>query len=133
MYAAGAKGSFDAMAYHPYLYTMKFSEGDGHPESPLSQVKAMYQVMADNGDGGKAIWCTEYGEPTSAVDEATQADYIRDFIVTWRSLPFAGPAYIYSTRDRATGSGNDQDTFGVYRSDWTPKPAQGVMQSLAGG
>lgn len=131
MYAAGAKGNFDAMAYHPYLYTLKFSEGGGQPESPLSQVTAMYQVMADNGDGGKAIWCTEYGEPTSVVDEATQADYIRDLIAKWRTLPFGGPVYIYSTRDRNTGSGVDQDTFGVYRTDWTPKPAQQVIQSLS--
>jgi hypothetical protein len=91
----------------------------------------MYQVMADNGDGGKTIWCTEYGQPTSAVDEATQADYIRDLITTWRTLPFAGPVYVYSTQDRNTGSATDQDTFGVYRTDWTPKPAQQVIQSLA--
>jgi hypothetical protein len=133
MYAAGAKGNFDAMAYHPYLYTMKFSAGKGYPESPLTQVTAMHQVMADNGDGGKTIWCTEYGEPTSAVDEATQADYLHDFITSWRTLPFAGPVYIYSTQDRNTGSATDQDTFGVYRTDWTPKPAQQVVQSLAGG
>jgi hypothetical protein len=131
MYAAGAKGNFDALAYHPYLYTMKFSAGEGYPEAPITQVKAMYRVMADNGDAGKKIWGTEFGEPTSAVDEATQADYIRDLIVTWRTLPFAGPVYIYSTRDRNTGSATDQDTFGVYRTDWTPKPAQQVIQSLA--
>jgi hypothetical protein len=133
MYAAGAKGNFDALAYHPYLYTMKFSAGDGISEAPITQVKAMHQVMADNGDGGKAIWCTEYGEPTSAVDETTQADYIRDLITTWRTLPFAGPVYIYSTRDRNTGSATDQDTFGVYRTDWTPKSAQQVIQSLTTG
>jgi hypothetical protein len=112
---------------------MKFSAGEGYPESPLTQVKSMHQVMADNGDGGKSIWCTEYGEPTSAVDEATQADYIRDFINKWRTLPFTGPVYIYSTQDRNTGSASDQDTFGVYRTDWTPKPAQQVVQSLAPG
>ncbi|PXX05722.1 cellulase (glycosyl hydrolase family 5) [Mycolicibacterium moriokaense] len=133
MYAAGAKGNFDALAYHPYLYTMKFSAGKGYPESPITQVTGMHQVMADNGDGGKTIWCTEYGEPTSAVDETTQADYVRDFITTWRTLPFAGPVYIYSTRDRNTGSATDQDTFGVYRTDWTPKSAQQVIQSLAPG
>lgn len=131
MYAAGAKGNFDAMAYHPYLYTLKFSAGKGAPESPLTQVNSMHQVMADNGDGGKTIWCTEYGEPTSSVDDATQAEYIRDMITTWRTLPFAGPVYIYTTRDRNTGSASDQDTLGVYRSDWTPKPAQQVMQNLA--
>jgi hypothetical protein len=91
----------------------------------------MQQTMADNGDGGKKIWATEYGEPTSKVDEATQADYIRDFITTWRGLSFAGPAFVYTTRDRNSGSGKVDDTYGVYRSDWTPKPAAEVIQSLA--
>jgi hypothetical protein len=90
-------------------------------------------VMADNGDGGKTIWCTEYGEPTSSVDDATQAEYIRDMITTWRTLPFAGPVFIYTTRDLDTSSTKDSDTFGVYRTDWTPKPAQRVVQSLAQG
>ena len=133
MYAAGAKNDFDALAYHPYLYTMKFSDGRGYPESPLTQVNAMHKVMADNGDDGKTIWCTEYGEPTSSVDEATQAEYIRDMVTGWRKLPFAGPVYVYTTRDRNTASTSDADTLGVYRSDWTPKVAQQTVQTLARG
>ncbi|MDR3664700.1 MAG: hypothetical protein P4L86_30660, partial [Mycobacterium sp.] len=131
MYAAGAAGSFDALSFHPYLYGMKFSAGAGVANSPLSQADAIHQAMAANGDGGKRLWATEYGEPTSAVDEATQADYIRDFLTKWRTLGYAGPAYIYTTRDRNTGSNSDQDTIGVYRTDWTPKPAQQVVKSLA--
>jgi len=50
--------------------------------------------------GRRVGWATEYGEPTSSVDEATQADYIRDFLTTWRSLPYTGPAFIYTLRDR---------------------------------
>lgn len=133
MYAAGAKNNFDAMAYHPYNYTMKFSKGKRYPESPLTQVNAMHQTMADNVDGGKKIWCTEYGEPTSSVDELTPAEYLRDMITSWRTLPFAGPLFIYTTRDLRTGSISDVDTLGVYRTDWTPKAAQRVVQSLAQG
>jgi polysaccharide biosynthesis protein PslG len=87
--------------------------------------------MANNGDGGKQIWATEFGEPTSKVDEATQADRIRDFITTWRTLPGADPAFVYTTRDRNTGSSNPQDTYGVYRTDWTPKPAADAVRGLA--
>jgi hypothetical protein len=43
----------------------------------------------------------------------------------------AGPAFVYTTRDRNTGSGNPQDNYGVYRTDWTPKPAADVIKSLA--
>jgi hypothetical protein len=131
MYAAGAKNNFDALAYHPYQYTMKFPAGKGLPETPITQLAGMHDEMVSNGDGGKTIWCTEYGEPTSSVDEATQADYIRDMITTWRTLPYVGPVFIYTTRDRHTGSSNDADTLGVYRDNWTPKPAQQVVQSLA--
>lgn len=131
MYAAGAAGSFDALSFHPYHYNLKFSAGAGVPNSPLSQTDGIHQAMAANGDGGKKIWATEYGEPNSAVDEATQADYIRDFLAKWRTLPYAGPAYIYTTRDRATGSANPEESIGVYRTDWTPKPAQAVVKSMA--
>ncbi len=131
MYGAGAAGSFDALSYHPYQYTTMFSQGGNLANSPLQQVAAIHGKMAANGDGGKKIWATEYGEPTSSVDEATQAAYLTDFLTKWRSLPYAGPAYIYTTRDRNTGSGAADDTFGVYRTDWTPKPAQAAVAALA--
>jgi hypothetical protein len=65
------------------------------------------------------------------VDEATQAGWIRDFITTWPGLNGAGPAFVHTTRDRNTGSSNPQDTYGGYRTDWTPKPAADVVKSLA--
>jgi hypothetical protein len=133
MYAAGAKGFFDALAFHPYLFTAnadaRFSTGKVN--SPLSLFNQLRQKMNDNGDGGKQIWATEFGAATSKVDEATQAAWIRDFITTWRGLNGAGPAFVYTTRDRNTGSSNPQDTYGVYRTDWTPKPAADVVKSLA--
>jgi hypothetical protein len=130
MYAAGAKGSFDALAFHPYLFRAKFSDGD-FPDSPMNLTKGIRQTMVNNGDGGKKIWATEYGQPTSEVDDATQAAFIRDFITTWRGLSFAGPAFVYTSRDRNSGSGAADDTYGLYRSDWSPKPAAAVVQQLA--
>ena len=131
MYAAGAAGNMDALSFHPYHYGLKFSAGRGVPDSALTQLDRMRGLMAANGDGGKKIWATEYGQPTSSVDEAEQADYLRDFLTTWRTLPYAGPAFIYTLRDRNTASGSDADTLGVYRTDWTPKPAQQVVASLS--
>ncbi len=76
------------------------------------------------------------GRPSTAIrrrawTKQTQADRLRDFIVTWRTLDGAGPAFVYTTRDRNTGSSDSQDNYGVYRTDWTPKPAADVMRSLA--
>jgi polysaccharide biosynthesis protein PslG len=133
MYAAGAAGSFDALGYHPYLFTSnkeaRFSTAGANSSRGLyDQLRGQ---MNANGDGGKQIWATEFGEATTDVGEATQAERIRDFIVTWRTLPGAGPAFIYTTRDRATGSPNAQDNFGVYRTDFTPKPAADAIRSLS--
>jgi hypothetical protein len=133
VYAAGGGGSFDAVGFHPYLFTSnadaRFSAGKVN--SPRSLYDQLRGTMAANGDGGKQIWATEFGEATSKVDEGTQAERIRDFITTWRTLPGAGPAFIYTTRDRNTGNGNAQDNYGVYRTDFSPKPAAEVMKSLA--
>ena len=133
VYAAGAGGSFDAVGFHPYVFTNNpeamFSTGKAN--STLSLYNQLRAAMDANGDGGKQVWATEFGEATSKVDEALQAERIRDFIVTWRTLPGAGPAFIYTTRDRNTGSSDVQDTYGVYRTDWTPKPAADVIKSLA--
>lgn len=129
MYAAGAKGFFDALAYHPYLYApdnVRFSKSGAR-----ELYDGIRQQMVDNGDSGKQIWATEYGDSTTGVDEQTQAERLRDFIVTWRTLDGAGPAFVYTTRDRNTGSSDSQDNYGVYRTDWTPKPAADVMRSLA--
>ncbi len=59
-----------------------------------------------------------------------QAAWIQDFITTRRTLSGAGPAFIYTTRPD-TRSSNPQDTCGVYRTDWTPKPAADVIKDLA--
>ncbi len=132
MYAAGVAGSFDAVSFHPYQFTRQFSEGRGVADAPLGQADRMHQAMADHGDGGKQIWATEYGEPTSMVDGPTQAAFIDDMLSTWRALPYAGPAFVYTTRDRNSAGSTAAETFGVYRTDWSPKPAAGVIADLAG-
>jgi polysaccharide biosynthesis protein PslG len=132
MYASGAAPFFDALSYHPYSYAMKFSAGMLQFESPLDQLVRMRRVMLQQGDGAKKIWVTEYGLPTSRVTEPVQAAFLSDMISTWRELPYAGPLMIYTTRDHNSNSANDEERFGVYRSDWTPKPAQKIVESPPG-
>lgn len=123
MYAAGAKGFFDALAFHPYQETLKFSDGEGVPLSPLTQIQKIYDLMAANGDGALKIWITEYGVPTDHVSEHTQAEYIKDLIDAWQTMTFGGPLFIYTTRDDQPGSGK----FGVFYADWIPKEAAFVI------
>ncbi|MDT7765398.1 MAG: polysaccharide biosynthesis protein PslG [Mycobacterium sp.] len=133
MYAAGAKPYFDALSFHPYLYTLKFSGGVGKANSPVEQLMQMRQVMTANGDDGKKIWATEYGQPASSGGAANENAFIADMLVKWQELPYTGPMFIYTTRDRKTGSSSAQDTFGIFQTDWTPKAAQQTVQAGATG
>jgi VCBS repeat-containing protein len=129
MYASGAAGSFDALSYHPYLYTKLFSTPSPYPTAPINQVKALHDLMVANGDGNKKIWATEYGEPAGIVSETSQAAYIGDFLRAWRNLDYAGPAFIHTIRDYTSSSPNSA-TFGVFRKDWSAKPAVGVIKTV---
>ncbi|MGU3292435.1 cellulase family glycosylhydrolase [Williamsia sp. M5A3_1d] len=139
MYANNAKGYFDAISYHPYQYTTPYSQGGDLQGSPLNEVKQMRAIMAERGDGTKLIWASEYGFPTSATGgETQQAAYIADFIKAWSTQEGAGPMFIYTTRDtfasttipapgpNATQAEKDayyENVFGIYRYDWSAKPA----------
>ncbi|MET0452546.1 MAG: cellulase family glycosylhydrolase, partial [Mycobacterium sp.] len=133
MYAAGAKGYFDALSFHPYATGLAFSTGGILPDSPKSQLEAIRQLMVYYGDGGKKIWASEYGDPTVTDTEAVQAGLISDFLNTWSTLSYAGPAFIYTTRDSQTGSSDPEDNFGLFRTDWTPKAAATVVKNFISG
>lgn len=125
MYAAGAKGFFDAIAFHPYQDTTPFSQGGLWP-FPKAMLGQLHQVMVTNGDGTKLIWATEYGEASNVHGEQQQADYIKDMVNAWRMLTYTGPVFIYTTRDGVIGS----DNMGIYQVDWTPKLAVAVIKQL---
>ncbi|MGJ0118264.1 cellulase family glycosylhydrolase [Williamsia sp. MIQD14] len=135
MYAAGAAGYFDALSFHPYQYTTPFSQGATLGQSPLNQLDAIRALMVGNGDAAKQIWATEYGLPTGTINpsmpaaEAQQASYIKDFLDAWNQLSYAGKAYLYTTVDRQSSNTTDGEaTFGLYRDDWTMKPAAQVVK-----
>lgn len=131
MYAAGAKGAFDAAALHPYVFP------DGlavDPENGWSDVGRFHDVMAANGDGGKKIWMTEFGAPTSApgaqgVSQQDQARQITDILWAASQLDYSGPAFIYSIRDLDSGAQDNREAnFGaLLTSDWQPKVAASAL------
>ncbi|MCP9274686.1 endo-1,4-beta-xylanase, partial [Mycolicibacterium arenosum] len=129
MYENGAAGSFDALAFHPYHYWSPLSVEDPEQIYPRAQLEQIHQLMVANGDGEKVIWATEYGQPTLIGGEARQAEFLADFLRTWREIPYAGPAYLYTTRD-GVGYTDLENSFGLYREDWTPKPALGVVEEV---
>ncbi|HET6735517.1 cellulase family glycosylhydrolase [Mycobacterium sp.] len=144
MYANGAQGFFDALSIHPYQYTTKFSEGEHtwyepwKANSPLEQMIAIRQLMIDNGDEALRIWATEYGLPTggpNAVTPEQQAQFIEDFLNAWSELDYAGPSFIYTTRDRLEGVVTEDGSFGLFYFDlttlqWTAKSAAEVIKDF---
>lgn len=129
MYAAGAAGYFDALSFHPYQYTTPFTQGGYLYESPLHQVNRIYALMVANGDGHKKIWATEYGQPSSQASDENQAAYLGDFLRGWRTLSFAGPAFIHTLVDRADGD-PVEGSFGLFHPDWTPKPSASTVVTV---
>ena len=133
MYAAGAAGYFDALSYHPYNFTLPFSGGGSVYNAPLDQVRKLYELMVANGDGDKQIWATEYGTPTTpgwGVTQKEQAALLRDFLTTWSRLPYAGPAFVYTSKDVQTGILNHEFNFGLFTSNGKPKLAAQVLAEL---
>ncbi len=132
MYAAGAQGFFDALSFHPYNYTLPFSAGAGVTNSPLEQVKALYALMAANGDGALKVWATEFGNPTSpgGISQLQQAQMLRDFVTAWSKLPFAGPAFVYTANDLNSGYLLDENNFGLFTTSGIPKLAAHTLATL---
>jgi hypothetical protein len=128
MYKAGAKGYFDALSFHPYNYTLKFSAGETKINAPYWQLEQIRKLMVNNGDTGKLIWNTEYGEPSSVAGEANQAAFISDMLSTWKGINYVGPTFLFTTRDLKAGSTATGDNFGIFRRDWSAKPAADVIK-----
>jgi polysaccharide biosynthesis protein PslG len=130
MYAAGAKGNFDAAAAHPYVFPTGLA---ANPENGWSDVAALHDVMAANGDGGKKIWMTELGAPTSedadGVSQQEQAKQITDVLAAAAATGYSGPAFIYSIRDTDSSNRGDRESNcgALLTSDWQPKFTAGLF------
>jgi hypothetical protein len=94
VYRAGAKGSFDTAAVHPYAPT---------PAAVVGRVKAIEQVIADNGDDAK-VWVTEVGWGTGGkpgpltVTRERQAEYVSETLTRLHTLRVRG-VVIFQWRD----------------------------------
>jgi hypothetical protein len=131
MYDSGARGFFDAVAAHPYV----FPGGVGaDPENGWSDVARLHDVMVAHGDERMKIWLTEFGAPTSdpasgGVTQQEQVQQINDILSAAAATGYVGPAFIYSIRDLDTSNTSDQEkNFGaLLTSDFQPKAAAAML------
>lgn len=129
MYKAGARGYFDALSFHPYGHA-PFDDATVTENSSTRQIIEVRKLMVDNGDTNKQIWGTEYGQPSSKVPDETIGAMMANIIIKWRELPYAGPLYLFEISDRQTGSTDPELTFGLLRSDLTPKASYLATKTL---
>ncbi len=97
MYADGAQGSFDAIADHPYSFPDRPDQSDAW--NPFTYLPTLHHVMAAHGDGGKQIWLTEYGAPTSGTSGAMTPQFKAESITEafrWaHNRSWVGPLFIF--------------------------------------
>lgn len=135
MYDAGAGGSFDALSVHPYSYPALPTDTSTYAWNAFQRLPLVHDVMTRHGDGGKKIWITEFGAPTSTtsrgVSEQGQSQIIAAGLKSARSLPWVGPVYVYNGRDNGTDRNDQEQNFGLLRADFSQKPAWDVVLAQA--
>jgi hypothetical protein len=136
MYAAGAQGSFDALAVHPYQ-----DPATAPPDAPsqngtyrLSTLPKVHELMVANGDGTKTIWLTEFGwttaraGPRPGVDEDTQARFLRQSVRQIETqYPYVSHAIWFTLRDR-DDSTPYENNFGLLHVHGSSKPSFSALQ-----
>jgi polysaccharide biosynthesis protein PslG len=136
MYANGARGSMDAVGWHPYNFPGGLRY---HPWSGWSQMSetspSARSIMRANGDAKKKIWATEWGAPTGvssgSVTEADQAELVTAVLTQFKAWRWDGPSFFYTFRDKGTNAADREDNFGLVRRDWSPKPAYDAFRRAA--
>jgi polysaccharide biosynthesis protein PslG len=126
MYGDGAKGGFDAIAYHPYSYPLMpdtYEPGSGWSQMAETS-PSVRSIMISNGDSNKPIWITEFGSPsngplgTLALSQRTQ---ISEAIAYVKETNWVGAIYIYTWQDEASSPKGYKD-FGLLTYNGLPKP-----------
>lgn len=140
MYAAGAKGNFDALSFHPYTNGPNPLWYD--PQQPMhsfvQSVPLLHQAMLAAGDNSP-IWLTETGwttvstcdpspgacwAPTLPTTTANQRSYLAESLLLAARWNYVGAFFWYELMDSgAADSVAALDHFGLFQQDLTPKPA----------
>lgn len=144
MYAAGGKGSFDAVGHHPYTYAL--SPASTLPWNHWYQMYKIYDLMNQNGDAAKKIWITEIGAPTGgagvgrelgALNFAHGSDYLTQnaqaetmsalIAESSKITRWLGPVFWYSLVDINSKSSDPEGHFGLITSDNKYKAAHNTL------
>ena len=149
LFRYGAKGYFDALGDHPYSYPALPDQYE--PWSAWSQLAqttpSLRSVLAANGETSVPVWLTEVGAPTGGPGPAVgcdvtardvprtghdspclQAEAVTQVVRNERSLPWAGPAFLYSFQDLGTDQRRPGDFFGIVTAQGKAKPSYAALR-----
>jgi hypothetical protein len=153
-YAAGAKGSFDAMAVHTDTACLDRAPGYFYRETDgrlgrftFLGYREVREVMEANGDAAKPIWMTEFGwsaarglcefgasagQKPAGVSEADQAKYLLEAMNCLELDPYVEVAMWFNNRDLAN-DGKMQNMYGLRRFDGSARPAFDAFRTWGTG
>jgi hypothetical protein len=129
----GIKGTFDAVALHPYTRTAK---------QMIPQVREMRAVMRDNKDARTGFYITEMAWGSvgnssfdkGAGGQAKELKRAYGLLLSGRKAWRLRGAYWFSLTDQAPGEGCIFcDSSGLFTISFEPKPAWFAFAKLAGG
>ncbi|WP_157018058.1 cellulase family glycosylhydrolase [Cryptosporangium arvum] len=146
-YALGAGGYFDIMGVHPYQgnQTKPPESTDITGKARMTNMPAIINLMAANGDGAKPIWWTEFGfsvhsnatVPAGQVwlfgvpDDATAASYLsRSFYLAWQQWPQVKLGVVYCAYKTPSDSYGHQYGFRMIEPDGTAKPQLHALAAI---
>jgi hypothetical protein len=134
IYKNGGKGSFTAVANHPYsgIYEPMYKA----PWNAFYQTPKLHEIMASYGDDAKKIWGTEFGyssseNPEFGLGEELQALLLGVAVLTWNTWSFGGPLFVFNLRDRSEADLGKFDTTGMLRYDGSPKVSWRMFKKLS--
>lgn len=138
IYQSGGKGSFEAIAHHPYCFHAGFAFPFYQDWSAWSQMQdtptSLRSIMIANGDQSKQIWATEFGAPSggssNAMSEADQALLVKNAYHLFHSYAWSGPLFWYTYKDPCTTPTSEECYFGLVRSDYSHKSAYRAYQRI---
>lgn len=142
-YDANPQGTYHGISMHPYSTDGNFNPMTPTPDNEYAfgNIAAMRAIMDAAGDTAIPIVCTEWGydsvrslsglSTTQDELEAEQAANIVthfDILSTYSSMIFP-ITWIYDGRDQ-NAKGEEQDSYGMERSDYTRKAAYAAIHGL---
>jgi hypothetical protein len=136
LYADGAQGSFDGIAFHPYTYPLLPTQDVDNGTRNWAQMLQVRALMVRHGDGGKPIWVTEFGAPTNGpggVSEAQQAEIMKNGFDLWKTYSWGGVISWFDYQDKGTDTSTHKDFFGIVDASLAHKPSYATFSAIAHG